>query len=557
MTKKPQTTLERRKEAENKVATLRAHAEAARLERVVELLESPQPVQVPWSEYPAYDTWGMGQSFPHRPYIWTSPDDRTEGRYRPLYEDAMDVRRQRAESRALVELFPVARGALQKLSDYVMGTGWDFTVQPVKAYKNDQLAIQLAGIVQQVVDGFLEYNQFIGNMDREIHEESRVDGDSLPTLYPEDREVRIELTDPGCIIAPLNPKPLENWLRTSHKLNGWWHGVHTVFNPLIGRDDVARPLGYHAVFDNTGDQWAYLEACRVEQIKRNVGRNARVGVNDFLTVMDDLRNEAKLRRNTAIGGAILAAIVMIEQFPEGTSQGSVDGIVTANQTHTYQKSTQYGVQSISGEQVAPGTVKRVSAGRTATTGPLGQLRSPVYIEIAQYLLRIIGSPWSMPEYLISGDASNANYASTLVSESPFVKYCEHEQAFYASHFERLIWKALRMYYELGVLRCDWRQIVCLLEVTAEYSSPASRDKQQQIDVDEKLHDMGAKSMRSIAADHDLDYDEEQEHIGREPKPAPTIVSSPFGSPAFESRTESLALKALNEVIRRSNDPGKE
>ena len=27
----------------------------------------------------------------------------------------------------------------------------------------------------------------------------------------------------------------------------------------------------------------------------------------------------------------------------------------------------------------------------------------------------------MPEYMVSGDASNANYASTLVAESPFVK----------------------------------------------------------------------------------------------------------------------------------------
>jgi hypothetical protein len=567
MKKKQQTTpANRRKAAEDRVVELNAKAEAIKLEHAISLMESPQPVRVPWSDYPAYDTWGMGSSAYQRPYVWTSPEDRTEGRYRPFYENAFEVRRQRAESRALMGLFPIARGALQKLSDYVMGTGWDFTVQPVKSYKNSQMAIQAATIVQGVVDKFLEYNRFIGDLDREIHEGSRVDGDALPTLYPEDNQVRVELTDPSFILEPLNPRPLEQYLRTSHKLNGWWHGVHTTFNPQLKRDDVWRPLGYHAVYDQNGDQWDYLPAHRVEQIKRTVGRGARVGVNDFLTVMEDLRNEAKLRRNTAVGGAILAAIVMIEQFPEGVSSERVGELTAANKTYTREKPTQYGSQSMSVETTSPGTVKRVSAGRTATTGPLGTLRSPVYIEIAQYLLRIIGTPWSMPEYLVSGDASNANYASSLVSESPFIKYCEHEQAFYASHFERLIWKALKMYHEMGAFgNLSWQVICSCLEVTAEYSSPATRDKQQQADVDGKLNDLGIKSKRSIAADFDLDYDEEKQHIDSEPKqPQAVQPFAPFsgnrtrnpdgdGDGIYpEARTQSLAVRAMDLLMERSD-----
>ena len=165
-----------------------------------------------------------------------------------------------------------------------------------------------------------------------IHDESRIVGDSLPTLYSEEGNVRIELTDPGCIAEPAYPKPLERMCRTSHKLNGWWHGVHTVYSQAMKRDDVTRPLGYHAVFDRLGEQWDYLPASRVEHVKRNVPRLARVGYSDFKIVQTELESSAKLRRNTAEGAAILAAIVMIRQHAEGVSKGSIERFVSENAT---------------------------------------------------------------------------------------------------------------------------------------------------------------------------------------------------------------------------------
>lgn len=558
------TTRQRRIEAEHKVATIKAQAEALALEKTVRLLESPAPVVVPWREYPSFDHWGMNGGGYHsydRPYMmWTTPEDRSEGRYRPLYENALDVRQIRAEARVMVELFPIARGIIRKLSDYIIGTGWDFVAQPKKQYENDPYANQCAASVQGIIDQFLEYNNFIGNLDREIHEDSRVCGDCLPALY-EDRQsgnVRVELIDPATIIEPFNPKPLEQHLETAYKLNGWWHGVHTIFNPQLGRDDVTRPLGYHCVFDNLGNQWDYLPCCRVEHIKRNVGRMARVGVPDFLVVQQDLENEAKLRRNTAVGAAILAAIVMIREHAEGTSKSSIESMVSSNSTYNYQKRTQDSSRTTYGEQIAPGTVKDIPEGMTATTGPLGQNKAPGYIEVGQHLLRIIGTAWSMPEYLVGGDASNANYASTLVAESPFVKYCEHEQAFYGSHFERLVWKAIKMYHGLGLIPYPFSVVTRYLEINAEYPSPASRDKSQMIDVDERLDSLGIKSKRSIAADYDLDYDEEQQSRSIEKPTPPKVVQAPgfgggFGGgfSAYESRSAELAKLAVDSILLES------
>ena len=553
MTSKLKAAQQSRALAETQLATVRATVEAAALERSRALLEAPQPVQVPWSEHPAFDDWGMGHGY-RPPYVWTGPDDRTEGRYRPLYENESDVRRMRAEARSLVELLPIAKGALQKLSDYVMGGGWEFVVQPKGRYKRDPLALQMAAALQVTVDAFLEYNNFTGNLDREIHEQSRIDGNVFATLYPEQHHVRIELTDPGCVLQPRDSGPLERMLRTSHKLNGWWHGVHTTFNAQLKRDDVGRPLGYHAVFDRTGEMWDYLPASRVEHIKRNVCSQGRVGVSDFVTTLDDFYNEAKVRRNTAVGAAILSAIVMIRQHAEGASRSSIEGMVTESATRAYQKPVQGGSRSTNVEDVRPGTIKDTPAGMTTTLGALGTLRSPVYIEVAQYLLRIIGAPWSMPEYLISGDASNANYASSLVSESPFVKYCEHEQVFYGGHFERLIWKALAIYAKNGAFPYPWTELCARLQVSGEYTSPASRDKLQQSQANQLLNDAGVMSKRTWAADMGLDYDEERQQIALEPKPEPEPQPMGFGSPfgvgpmGRSPRLEALAERALARLL---------
>jgi hypothetical protein len=548
-----------RDKAQSRLEALQATAEAVLLERQIQLIESPQPVTVPWQEYPAFDTWGMAPSGYQRPYIWTNPDDFSEGRCLPLYENAQDVRRMRAEGRNLLAFFPTSRGLLRKLTDYVIGTGWDFSVKPKKQFRNDPTAIRLAAVVQSVLDKHLEYNNFVGNLDREIHEESRIVGDSMPTLYAEENYVRIEQTDPGCVTEPANQKPLERMCRTSHKLNGWWHGVHTTYSQAMKRDDVTRPLGYHAVFDRLGEQWDYLPASRVEHIKRNVPRIARVGYSDFKIVQTELETSAKLRRNTAEGAAILAAIVMIRQHAEGVSKSSIERMVSENATSSYQRNSVENARTVQSERTRPGTVKDIPHGMTAMTGPLGTLNQPIYVEVEQHVLRIAGATWSMPEYMSTGDASNANYSSTLVAESPFVKYCEQEQGYYGGHYIRLHWKALRMHCEGGMLRGhSWEKIRNFLDLDAEYKSPASRDQVALVQTNQILHDKGILSKRTWAADAGLDLDEE---IANGAKEAPTPGYDANGVPLFDPnrammapspRMEALAARAiatLTEVVK--------
>lgn len=549
MTQELQSAEQERLIAEHKLAATRASLEAKALERTRALIEAPQPVVVPWSEYPGFDDFSRWPSSIERPYIWSDMEDRTEGRYRPIYETEQDLRVIRAAGRRFYAAFPVAQGIIESTVNYEIGAGYNFVVKPKPRYEHDPNAAALVPILQAVVDRFLEHNRFVGHLDREIHKQSRIDGEAAPTLYPDDRDVRVELIDPDYILQPAKPEGLDKMLRQSHKLNFWWHGVHTQWNPHLKRDDVSRPLGYHVVFDKYGEQWDYLPASRVEHIKRNVGPGARRGVTDYWIIRKDLESEAKIRRNTAEGAAILAAIVMIRQHAEGVSKSSIESMVSGNATSTISRPTQSGSRPTSSENVQPGTVKDIPYGMTHTLGPMGTLRSPIYIEVAQYLQRVMGTPRSTPEYLVSGDASNANYASTLVAEGPFVKSREHGQRFDALHFESLLWKAMLMYAKIGVLAAPWQMLREMLDIKAEYTSPASRDKKEQADVNKILHDAGIMSKRTWAADSGLDLDEEIANGAKEAPPEPSPFGIPGQSPpALESeRLNSLAAQALTAL----------
>src|SRR6185369_4253327 len=88
----------------------------------------------------------------------------------------------------------------------------------------------------------------------------------------------------------------------------------------------------------------------------------------------------------------------------------------------------------------PGSVLKVGYGQEYLPGPMGAERNAGFELVGQYSLRRIGVRWNMPEYMISGDASNGNYSSTLVAESPFVKAREADQQFYKRHFLSILWK---------------------------------------------------------------------------------------------------------------------
>src|SRR5690606_7510390 len=118
-------------------------------------------------------------------------------------------------------------------------------------------------------------------------------------------------------------------------------------------------------------------------------------------------------RNTAEGAAIQASIAYVKEHSAGTSAAQATSLAGArlNTVNTQKPALRGGTSPITAKKFGPGTILDLSNGQKFVPGPMGSERAPNFLAIQQAVLRAVGSRWSMPEYMISGDASNANYAS--------------------------------------------------------------------------------------------------------------------------------------------------
>jgi hypothetical protein len=123
--------------------------------------------------------------------------------------------------------------------------------------------------------------------------------------------------------------------------------------------------------------------------------------------------------------------------------------------------------------------------------------------------------------MISGDASNANYASTMVAESPFVKSCEAEQRFYRSRFRRIMWKVIRTAFDAGRFSrwsVDFGALKQLVSVQIQSPAVSVRDQLSEAKTSELEHRNGILSKRTWAAQAGHDYDMEQQNLSAERNP---------------------------------------
>ena len=444
--------------------------------------------------------------------------DRQEGKFWPVYQSEQDLARIRGRAHNLVTLTPTHTGVLDALANYVLGPGFTFTarvngtgavgteVDGTGAATGD--STNLAALAQCTIDRFLDDNHFHGALDREAHARSREDGEAFLVLAPQaGGGVQARFLECEQITQPADPRPLEDWLGCGEEFPSCWKfGIHS---PLRETD---RALGYHVIYDGTGLDWDYVPAARMEHFKRNVPANAKRGVSDFFPVLGDLEREAKLRRNTAEGAALQAAIAWILETPPGTMQSAAQSIGVGDFFTAYNKPLENsGIKYQNVSRYPPGTILQPSAGLSYKSGPMGAERNPNFVLVGQYVLRGIAVRWNIPEYLISADASNANYASALVAESPFVKARESDQQFYKRHFRSLLWKVLRLAWEAGRfsrLGISWDTLRTQVEIKIDAPAVATRDSLKLAQTQAVQIGLGILSRRTAAAQAGLDYDAE-------------------------------------------------
>jgi hypothetical protein len=263
-------------------------------------------------------------------------------------------------------------------------------------------------------------------------------------------------------------------------------------------DDVETVMGYFV-------DGEYVDAGEVQHRRANADFNVKRGLPLYAPVRKNLRRAEKLLRNMSVLAEIQSAIALIRKH-RGSSRSGVEHFVA-------QGSDVATTSAIAGRarhfsQYGPGTILDAPAGLEYDF-PTRGLDPSTFVSVLGAELRAIAARLVMPEFMFTSDASNANFASTLVAEGPAMKMFERLQASMIEQDRAVMWRVIRSAIVAGRLpqHCD-----AMIEIQIIPPSLAVRDQLKQALVDRIAFAEGILSPQSWSQHLGLDYDQEQKNL---------------------------------------------
>jgi len=471
-----------------------------------ESFHDPAPVRQGFAELP------FGQAGPVLPDV---ASDRADGDLRPVFSTEWHLAELRGAARHLAHT-SYGTGIVSGLTSYIVRTGFDYQATAVRGQSAPQ---QLVAEVQRIVRGFLDDNQWQLDFEQQLCDALHVDGEIILALEEDAGQVRVRRAEPAWLTEPADPAYLQRRMAAAGPLN-WKYGIAT--DP----HDASRVRGYFLQWNADPSAWRCYSPARVTHIKSNTPRHVKRGLTDFYPVVTELADAVALNHRMSKGAAIQASIAMIIEAASGTGgglgigdpthigaslarpKGAGGGRVTSDGRYASERRSDWHEGMIIDTK-----------GKKFQAGPMGGAQSDGFVKVLQAGLRSVGVRWNMPEHLISGDASNNNYASILEAGSPFVCRIEAEQEKLCKAYERMLWSVLRITFEMGRLNLrryglSWNDLRQCVNLIVTGTSPAIGQRRESFEVDAQLYDRGLMSADTLAAKYDLDPEEEREKRDR-------------------------------------------
>lgn len=400
----------------------------------------------------------------------------------------------RAFCRNLVSENEYAAGLVETMISYIVGTGHVYTIQPKDA--DDKLSDEEKATVQEIVDEFIKANKWHARQ-QEIQRRLDRDGEcflrffeTIETVMDDAGEAKAQAAVKVRFVEPSQVRTPTGEMRPEAS-----------FGILTEADDVETVLSYFV------DEQP-VDAKEIQHRKRNVDCNIKRGLPRLYQSRRTLPSAAKVTRNGAVVTAIQAAVSMVRKHGSATQdkvQSFVSGKADVRQTVT--KPTG-GTKQRQFQQFEPGTIIDIP-GTSEYEFPAIGVDPSKMSGVVQMVLRGVGSRSCIPEYMISGDASNANYASTLVAEGPAVKLFQREQWTMIEEDEEVFDRVLAAAVKSGRLS---QELVDRVKVKAEPPTVIARDELKGTQKNQILANQGVLSTQTWAMMEGLDYEDEQENI---------------------------------------------
>lgn len=438
---------------------------------------------------------------------FSRPEDRKHGDNYPFWQSEVELAQIRGVCSNLCEVDEIGSSALENLTNYVLGKrGFEYVAEA----KFPRVDNELATAVQSALDEYIEDSNWDTVLERESFKRAHREGESLLTIEPiGGGRAWSDIIEPSHLTEPDAPRDLEDFYGLG-ALN-WKYGIAKMEN------NPRRRLGYFVERFANQQDWSYYTTKQMTHIKNNVDDVIARGMPDLYPAFKDLKRAEKLLRNTAEGAAVQACIAYIKEGAQGVRAADLEANKGGSNALHWLESKQRGKggpKEVTTRRFLPATVLNVKAGTKYHAGPLGSSNANTYIDIVQALMRRAGIRWQMPEYMISGDASNGNFASTLVAEAPFTKSSEHRQSRFQNYYRSHMWKVVDVALAAGVFDKfgvrSLRELKKRISIEVEGDDIAVRDKLEEHTIRREMHAAGILSSKTWAKEVGIDHEEETE-----------------------------------------------
>lgn len=419
---------------------------------------------------------------PLEPYTDTGPGWAALGRNTRVAdqllgdEPSLDAVRQ--QCRHLAASNPFAINGHENRISFLVGAGHVYRASTHKGCPHDA---GLCLAVQQVLDEFIRVNRWQRRQQEIVRRLDR-DGEVFLRFFTTPTGMTlVRFVEPGQIAAPADARA----------------GERASFGILTEPHDVETALGYYI-------DGQLVDAGEVQHRKANVDANVKRGVPLYYPVRANLLRAEKLLRNMSVVAEVQSAIALIRKHQHGTRSG-VQQFVASGADATVQNPVTGA--STSYRRFGPGTILDAPGG-IEYDFPAANLDAAAYVGILQAELRSIAARLVMPEFMFTSDASNANFASTMVAEGPAVRMFERLQADLKADDLAVMWRVVETAIAFGRLP----PLACgQIEIQVAAPSLPVRDQLKEAHAFQIEHAAGILSAQTWSQRRGLDYDQEQEN----------------------------------------------
>jgi capsid protein len=397
------------------------------------------------------------------------------------FSDQQQLAEIRAQCRALAVDNEFAINGHENRISYIVGSGHAYRAVGKKGRTPLE---SLLSDVQAVIDEFASINHWRQRQQEIVRRKDR-DGECFLRFFPlPDGTIRVRFVEPDQVAAPAD--------RVGDAASS--------FGVLTDPFDVETVVGYWI-------DGRLVDAAEIQHRKANVDANVKRGLPLFYPVRKNLRRAEKLLRNMSVVSEIQSAIAIIrkhsaitnaglEQFVADQADASVTSRATGRVSHF--------------RRFAPGTILDALAG-TEYEFPASGIDAGRYVAVLQAELRAIASRLVMPEFMLTSDASNANYSSTMVAEGPAVKMFERLQHEMLEDDLDVMRRVVFHAVEAGRLPAEAISDVDIRGVPPKLTV---RDRLKDAQADQILVRNGAMSIETMALCHGLDPEHERQLIAQ-------------------------------------------